>query len=125
MKDCSVCFCCRLNSIGLHHTVSKGRLNASVSKSMATEGTGIGNDERTCIPHGVDLAGPAASGEQIPLSDPEMQSLIAWYCPMKKWSKDCCRLLKGGCGNIFYTLKTADVASLLLAVVIFSPAIDL
>ncbi|KAH8948121.1 hypothetical protein BDL97_11G079700 [Sphagnum fallax] len=52
----------RLNSIGLHHTVSKGQLNASISKSMATEGTGTRNDERTCILDGVDLAGPAASG---------------------------------------------------------------
>jgi len=40
---------------------------------MATEGTGTGNDERTYILDGVDLAGPAALGEQIPLSDPEMQ----------------------------------------------------
>jgi hypothetical protein len=88
---------------------------------MATEGTGTGNDERTCILDGVDLAGPADSGEQIPLSDPEMQSRLV----LSNEEVVQPRLLKVGCGNIFYTLKTADVASLLLAVIIFSPAIDL
>jgi hypothetical protein len=72
MKDCNVCFCCRLNNIGLHHTISKGQLNVYISKSMATEGIGTGNDERTCILDGVDFVGLVALGEQIPLFDPEM-----------------------------------------------------
>jgi hypothetical protein len=70
MKVCSVCFCCKFNNIGLHHTLFKGQLNASISKSMATKGTGTRNDEFFCILHGVDLAGLTASCEQIPLFDP-------------------------------------------------------
>ncbi len=95
MKDCSVCFCCKFNNIGLHHTISKGQLNVYISKSMANTGIGIGNDERICILNNVDLAGHIPSNEQIPLCDLKMQSFTSWYCLMKKWSNDYCRLLKG------------------------------
>jgi hypothetical protein len=92
-----------LNNIGLHYTISKGQLNAYISKSMATKGTG--NGKRICILDGVDLEGPTTSSGQILFFDPEMQSLVTWYCPMNKWSNDYWRLLKGGCGNVLYTLK--------------------
>jgi hypothetical protein len=59
MKDCNVCFCCKLNNIGLHHIISKGQLNAYISKSMATKRTGTSNDEKVCILDGVDLVGRA------------------------------------------------------------------
>ncbi len=70
MKDWCVCFCCKYNNIGLNHTIFKGQLNDSISKSMATKRTSINNDERTCILDGVDLVGLADLGEQIPLFDP-------------------------------------------------------
>lgn len=70
---------------------------------MANKGTSIGNDERIYILDSVDLAGPIPSSEQIPLCDLKMQSLMTWYCLVKKWSNNYCRLLKGGCRNILYT----------------------
>jgi hypothetical protein len=72
---------------------------------MAIKGTGTSNDERICILDGVDLASPTTLGEQTPLFDPEMRSFITWYYLMKKWSNDYYMLLKGGCGNVLYTLK--------------------
>jgi hypothetical protein len=33
---------------------------------------------------------------------------------MNKWSNDYCKLLKGGCGNVLYTLKWTYVVSLSL-----------
>jgi hypothetical protein len=94
-----------LNNIGLHYTISKGQLIAYISKSMATKRIGTGNGEKIYILDGVDLEGPTTSSGQILLFDLEMQSLITWYCPMNKWSNDYCKLLKGGCGNVLYTLK--------------------
>jgi len=57
MKDYIVYFCCKLKNIGLYHIISKGQLNAYISKSMAIKRIGIGNDEGICILDGVNLVG--------------------------------------------------------------------